>query len=200
MARGMWKSLAAVAALSLFASGADAQPRKRETARWLSLGGVIGSAAIAGTGAVMTEYALSGGRGYDQSYGPTRRAGEGLMIAGAVTTLVTPSLGDWYAGEYLTTGVKLRAAGLGVGLVGVGVYFAGESKCQQFGDSCYGGSGPNVSGASVAFAAGGALYLAGAIYDVVHAPTAADERFQIVPAVIASAHGPTTGVGIGGRF
>jgi hypothetical protein len=202
----MWKSLAVVAALSVFATSADARPRQRETAKWLSLGGVIGSAALAGTGAMMAEYTLTGGRGYDLGYEGTRRAGEGLMIAGAVSTVITPSLGDWYAGEYFTTGVKLRAAGLGIGLVGLGYYYGSEKSCSPslFGSAaCEGGTPPDARGASMVWVVGGALYLSGIVYDVVHAPTAADranEHFQVMPAVIPTQHGVVSGVGIGGKF
>jgi hypothetical protein len=184
------------------------KPRNRETARWLSIGGVLSSAAIAGVGAGLLEYGFMDNRGYDQSFARVRRTGEVLLGVGAATTLITPSIGEWYSGQAFSTGMKLRATGIGVGLIGAAIYAATSSSesCFMFDGAnyCGGGSPPDVAAASVPVAIGVALYASGIIYDLVDAPSAADRynarHVEILPTILPMPRGTLPGVAPGGTF
>jgi hypothetical protein len=199
--------LARLSILVLLAAGstASAKPhRSRETARWLSIGGVLGSVAIASVGAGMLAYGFSDGRGYNLAYEGTRTTGELLIGIGAATTLVTPSLGEWYAGELWSTGMKLRVAGIGVGLLATAVYFGSGSaeSCFQLdgGDYCSPGSPRAVAATEVIGGIAGALFVGGIIYDLVGAAKAVD-RYEVLPIVLRSATGSTLpAIGLTGRF
>jgi hypothetical protein len=189
-------------------AGPGHKPRDREVARWLSIGGVLTSAAIAGVGAGLLEYGFMDGRGYDQGFAHVRRTGEVLVGVGAATTLITPSIGPWYSGQAFTTGMTLRATGIGVGLLGAAIYAAtGSSEsCFMFDGAnyCGGGSPHNVAAASVPVAIGAALYVSGIIYDLVDAPSAADRynarHIEILPATLKTPTGTLPGVALGGTF
>jgi hypothetical protein len=184
------------------------KPRNRETARWLSIGGVLASAAIAGVGAGMLEYGFLGNRGYDQSFARVRRTGEVLIGVGAGTTLFTPSIGEWYSGQAISTGMKLRMTGVGVGLLGAAIYAAtGSSEsCLMIDHASYcgGGSPPDVAAASVPVGIGVALYVSGIIYDLVDAPSAADRynarHVEVLPTILPTPTGTLPGVALGGTF
>jgi hypothetical protein len=186
---------------------ADPTPRSRSRARLLSLGGTLASAAITGAGGLMLAYGFANGRGYDQRYGGLRRNGKIVAGIGGATTLFTPSIGAWSSGEALTTGAEIRASGIALGLLGVAIYFATKSPCQQFGDSCLGGSPPNATAATVPIVLGGIVYLGGITHDIfVDAPAAADRynarHITASPVLLPTATGavPGLGVGVGGTF
>ncbi len=192
---------------SAFASPHHA--RDRETARWLSIGGVLGSVASASVGAGMLAYGFSGGRGYNLGLEDTRRDGEIVIGVGAATTLLTPSLGEWYAGDLWSTGMKLRVAAIGVGLLGTAVYFGSGSpeSCFQFegGDYCSAGTPRAVVPTAVIGGIAGALFVGGIVYDLFDAPKAADRygarHVEVMPAVLRSANGSTLpALGLTGRF
>lgn len=199
-------------ALALSAGSAAAGPapqdrpvRNRQLARWLSIGGVIGSAAIAGTGALMVEYSLTGGRGYNHAYRRLEHDGEILLGIGAGTTVFTPELGEWYAGQFITTGMAFKAVGAGFGLISLAVYFGSESGCSDSDNIlCTGRTPPNVKATAAVVAVGAAFYLAGSIYDLVDAPAAADRfnarQFILTPTVIPTSNGVGAGLGLSGRF
>lgn len=177
-------------------------PRNRETARWLSLGGTLASAVVAGAGGLMLEY----GRDHADTASTSRMRLEGswLIGIGAGSTLVTPLLGEWYAERWGGPGLDLRVAGIGVGLIGVAAYFLSGSRCQQFGDECFGGAPHDPKPATVLISIGAAAYLGGIVYDIVHAPDAADRynqrHAQIAPMPVASATGLHPGVGLSAAF
>ena len=110
-----------------------------------------------------------------------------------LSTLITPSLGHIYAGDYWTAGLGMRAAGGAVALVGVaqaldcGIIYASK-ECGFF------------SGGEAALVLGGTLAAAGAIYDIATAPKSArrynERRFSIVPA----SPGANIGLSIAGQF
>ena len=178
------------------------QPRHRETARWWSLGGSLASVAIAGTGGAMLKYGrIHSGTAFGSSM---RRDGAWLIGIGSASSLFTPAFGEWYAGEAITGGMKLRGAGIGVGLIGIAAYFASGRPCQQFGNSCTGGKPHDPVPATVVISIGATAYLAGMIYDVVTAPAAADRynagHLQLSPTAILSASGLHPGIGLGATF
>lgn len=193
MGPGMLTKLAAAAAVLTVATAAHAQapgesassdvgPKNPNTAVWLSLGGTAASAALV----------VAGSQGQGNG---------GLVTVGLLSSLVTPSLGEWYAGKPLTAGMGIRAASLLVTMVG-----AAESlKCLDFEDSetsCH-----TDSSAGLLIAGGLIGYGTGVIYDIATASgTARDYNrrhpaVRIQPAMMRTPSGNTTmGVGIGGSF
>lgn len=155
-----------------------------------------------------TAFALAGG-GTALSIGVTAvglAAGNGpLIAAGALSSLVTPSAGAWYAGESLTWGLGIRLLSSAVLIAGAAEGF----KC--VGHIGYGsGNGepcehdPRRAGNLVLI--GGIGYGVGVLYDILTAGSAVDrynERFHVRVAPIASstaASGRTFGLGVHGSF
>jgi hypothetical protein len=162
---------------SVAAQSADA-PKDADTALYLSLGGTAASAALTIAG-------LSSDNG-------------GLALAGIATSLVTPSLGEWYAGKPLTAGMGIRAASAVATIVGFGEALSclDEQDCRA------------PASAEYLMFGGLAGYAVGTIYDIVTAKSAAREynaqhgwHVTVAPTALRTASGTSTmGVGIGGSF
>ncbi|MBA3461403.1 MAG: hypothetical protein H0T46_15680 [Deltaproteobacteria bacterium] len=175
--------LACVAALasiviatgSAHAGSPDTSPPKDpNTALALSLGGSLVSVGLMGAGMARND-----------------ETGAKLFVAGLWSTVITPSLGHWYAGEVASTGFKIRLAGAAI----VGVGLAQAMRCLFCEDEDRG---------LVAATIGGGIYAIGAIWEIADAPGAAERRnkreLQIAPAMVSTGAHPTLGVGIGGTF
>ena len=151
--------------------------RSENTALALSLGGTAASVAMFGIGL-----------GTDN---------ESLAMAGALSSFITPSLGHWYADDLLTAGMGIRAAGVGSMLIGL---------AESFG--CWGNDeGCDTGRADTLIYLGAGAYVAGTVYDIATARSAARERNEglritsIAPTAIQSGAGQVTmGMGIGGTF
>jgi hypothetical protein len=124
-----------------------------------------------------------------------------LGFGGLASTLITPSFGEWYAGELGTAGMALRAGSAALLIGGM----SAEVAC--------GGSGPNTCQLQGGMVALGVLgYTAGIIYDVATAPRAARRynarhaatpqppRITPMPTVLTPPSGPVMGLGIGGSL
>jgi len=118
----------------------------------------------------------------------------GLAVAGLLSSLVTPSFGELYAGRYVTVGMGLRAAGL-VALAG-GLEDALLS-CSESG--CHGGE--------TLMAVGAIGVVGGALYDIATAPRAARSyneaharHLTFAPTALRSGSSTVYGVGVGGSF
>ncbi|HEX7700923.1 MAG TPA: hypothetical protein VF403_09380 [Kofleriaceae bacterium] len=128
--------------------------------------------------------------------GMTGQTNDRETMVGLASSLVTPSLGEWYAGKYLTVGMGLRAAGA-LAMIGGIAY----SYCNDSGSQCSETLGHGL------LAVGLIAYGGGIIYDIVMAPSAVDAyntshrvRATIGPAVLTPPSGPVMGVGLGGSF
>lgn len=180
--------LAAVAALASLAvtsvahaDAGDEGPKDPNTALLLSLGGTAVSGALFLAGTRMD---------YEQ--------GDHLIEAGLLSSLVTPSLGEWYAGKPLTVGMGIRGASALAEIYGIAEAF----KCWDD-DPC-----SNDNGTAAVLIVGGLIgYGAGTIYDIVDAPNAAraynraHATWQVTPTVMRTPSGDMhMGVGIGGAF
>lgn len=159
------------------ADSGDQGPKDPTTALELSLGGTAASAALVAIGAG----AHSGG----------------MVAAGLLTSLVTPSFGEWYAGKPVTLGMGLRVASTLVFIAGASEAF----KCIDS-DNCQ-----NNNNAAGALLLGGLVgYASGTIYDIATAPGAAREfnrehQIHVVPTYMRTPSGNAAmGVGIGGSF
>ena len=154
------------------------QSTDTDTALMLSLGGTAASAGLV----------LAGLQGSDNG---------GLLMAGLASPLVTPSLGEWYAGKPLTAGMGIRAASAVATVWGL----AESLKCLDADDSCH-----SDASAGVLLAGGLIGYATGTIYDIATAPSAARayNRTHVVtvqPSLLRTPSGTTSvGVGIGGTF
>lgn len=171
--------VASVATASVaHADPGDEGPKSPDTALELSLGGTLASGAMFAVG-------VSSNNG-------------GLAMAGLATSLVTPSLGEWYAGKPLTAGMGIRLLSAGVEIAGLAEAF----KCIDAEGNC-----SNDNGAAGILIFGGlAGYAVGTIYDIADAPRTAREynrahSWQITPTVMRTPSGDTKmGVGIAGSF
>lgn len=116
-----------------------------------------------------------------------------LALAGAVGMLIGPSLGHWYAGQYVTGGLLIRGAGAALVLGGL------VQALDDFG--CEGSCGSE--GATLALA-GAAVFIGGTLYDLATAGRAAREwnekHLDMGPMVVSSVSGPVAGLGVAGSF
>jgi hypothetical protein len=155
----------------------DRGPKDPTTALELSLGGTAASGALLGIG-------IGANNG-------------GMIAAGVLSSLVTPSLGEWYAGKPVTLGMGLRAASAFVLLAGL----SESLKCLDETDCT------NNTQAAGALVLGGLVgYAGGTIYDIALAPSAArdfnrEHQIHLAPTYMRTPSGNATmGVGIGGTF
>lgn len=112
-----------------------------------------------------------------------------MTAIGLAGLALGPSLGHVYAGEYLTGGLALRAAGMTVAILGL-----------REGTTCADGD-CIAKGAVAAAVLGGAAFAAGIIWDVATAPRAArrwNERHGLSIAPVVTDDG--AGVTLGGSF
>jgi hypothetical protein len=126
-----------------------------------------------------------------------------LMYTGLVTAAITPSLGQFYAGEYVTIGMAARVVGAGIATYAL-THYSKVSTCDNAtmaGSMCKtldSGAFPLLGLAAIAFVGGMA-------YDVGDAGPAVqrwNERhgFQVAPAIVPGPNGPAAGLSIAGRF
>lgn len=120
----------------------------------------------------------------------------GLWSLNWIAAFLGPSVGHWYAGEYLTPGLVGRGIG-GVALVvGVGMSL-----------NCLGSQNPdcetNRTG-GVVVVSGIALMVGGAIYDIATSPRAVHRwnrsHLQIVPTPVGTGSTPGFGMAVAGTF
>jgi hypothetical protein len=176
-------SVLAIAVTTSIARADDGAPtpKSETTATELSLGGTAASAVLVIAGA--------------------RTNSSGLLLTGLASSLVTPSLGQWYSGQPLTLGMGIRAASAVATIAGLSEAL---SCSNEFSDT------PHDCGAGAAFLVAGGLlgYAAGTVYDIETAGRAAREyndalglSVRVMPAVMRTPSGTSTmGVGIGGSF
>jgi hypothetical protein len=149
----------------MIAPTAPAPHRNRTTAMFLS---------IAGTVFALGAYTLPG-------VSPDNRD----WIAGSAL-VVTPTVGEWWCGEYLTIGMGMRAAGLAMAIV----------NAKYSDTSAYPGSFFTWLGV--------AAILAGTVYDIADAPSVADDynaaRIRAAPTALVTPTGTTLGLGLTGTF
>lgn len=153
----------------------------------LSAGGTAVSAGLIIGGLVLADHAPS-----------SRDTGNTIALVGLASTLVTPSLGEWYGGRGLTAGLGIRLAAVAVTAVGV-------SQLSICFDEC---SGTHDNGAAAALIALGLTsYAVGIVWDIAAAPStvrdgnARRHRPVITPSVLTTPSGGAAyGLGVGGKF
>jgi len=167
----------------------ETKPKSEQTAQ---------IAAGLGTG-VSGGLILAGFLAGDSSY-PFNRP---LMYTGLATAMITPSLGQFYAHEYITIGMAARAVGIGLATYGLTHYtqatpcdpgHAATDTCRHL-DS---GAIPFLGLAAIAFVGGMA-------YDVADASSAVQRwnehhGFMVAPTVLPGTNGPAPGLSFVGQF
>lgn len=153
-------------------------PKSRKTAFALSAGGTALSVGLAVAGGYTNNGTLLG--------------------AGLLSSLVTPSAGEVYAGSPFTWGLGIRTVSAVVAIAGVNEGL----KCILGGDTCHN----NKPLAATLISAGAIGYATGIVYDLATAGTAVDEynrkfNLHVAPTMMRTASsGTAVGVGIGGSF
>jgi hypothetical protein len=128
--------------------------------------------------------------------GAASGSGEVALI-GAGSLVLTPSLGEWYSGRYLTVGMGMRAVSLLL-----------LARGFRNGWNCNPSEGCMESPSDRAFQAAGVLtLLSGTAYDLVTASSAARAynariaaRALVTPTLLAGPSAPGYGLSLSGRF
>jgi hypothetical protein len=184
------KLVATLALLALATAGtahADAPATEPEkdpgTALALSAAGTGASAAL-----VLVPLALGDG---NKGWGTV------MIGVGLASALITPGLGEIYAGEGVSAGTMVRIAG---GALGVGGLLMAVNTTTDISSTF----GSHIEGAAILFYGGAAIFGAGVIMDLVHAPTAAREaneaRFTVAPTIVGAGADRHLGLGVAGTF
>ena len=175
------RRLAPFVVLVLLAGPARAE-KSRAVAQYLSAGGAAASSVLV-LGALL---------GAPQG----EIANEPLLYTGLATSVITPSIGEWYAGQWWTWGMAVRAAAAAFGITALATQQE-TVACEDssaYGQTCHELTGPGLALAGVAAIA----YIGGVAYDVITAPDAVDHynssHFMVTPAVLPSPSGAVPGV------
>lgn len=182
--------LSVLAAAGLASPGAHAEGRKSEQTAQIMAG--------VGTG-VSSALILAGFLAGDSSQ-PFNKP---LMYTGLAGAAITPSLGQFYAGEYVTIGMAARVVGAGLATYGLTHYtkitacddaHVSGTMCKSIDSGAY----PLLGLAAIAFVGGMA-------YDVGDAGPAVQRwnqrhGFQIAPSIVPGPYGPAAGLTVIGQF
>ncbi|MGE0870392.1 MAG: hypothetical protein AB7P03_17645 [Kofleriaceae bacterium] len=171
-------------------------PARAEGERNPTTGKVLSGVGAGVSSALLVSSFLFGDR-YGSSYN------EPLFYSGLASSVITPSLGQWYGGQWVTIGMGVRAGAAGLATFAVFVK-SDEVRCnntEQYA-TC-----KSLSGAAVALLGVAAIaYIGGAAYDVITAPDAV-ERYNkrrrglaLSPTVIPTSTTPTAGLMLSGAF
>ena len=160
---------------------AYAGPKKKQTAQILS---GVGAGA---SGAVVIAGFMTAPAG-DRFNAPVMYTGLGLLA-------ITPSLGEFYAGQYLTWGMGIRAVAVGLAVVGLQrtqvVRCDNATSSSQTCDALTGSGYAIIGIAAIAYVGGAAL-------DCEDAPEAADRynqtHYMIAPTVMTTQNGAAPGL------
>lgn len=177
------RRIAPIIVLLVLVLGSSARAEKRrEVATYLSAGGAIASSSL-----VLASF-------FTADQGDV--VNEPLLYAGLGTSVVTPSIGEWYVGRWWTWGMAVRVAAVAFAVTAVAT--------QQETVTCDTGAAPgqtckDLSGPGIALAGAAAIaYIGGVAYDVITAPDAVDRynssHFMIMPAMLPTPRGAAAGL------
>jgi hypothetical protein len=184
------RSLVVVAVLLASFGHADAGPKSRQKAS------VISGAAAGVSGAVTLAGFLTTPEG--------EAFNEPVLFTGVGMLFVAPSAGEFYAGQYLTYGMGIRALATGLAVYALETQTRAvrcdvpgastEPNCEVFTEGAY----PLLGIAAIAF-------IGGVWYDVLDAGDAADRYnakhgFTVAPTMLPASHGSAPGLMLGGTF
>jgi hypothetical protein len=126
-----------------------------------------------------------------------------LMYTGLVSALITPSLGQIYAGDYITIGMAARVLGVGIGTYGL-THYTQVTPCES-------GHAPNdtcrhIDSGAIPFLGLAAIaFVGGMAYDVADASSAVQRwnehhGFMVAPTVVPASDGPAPGLSFAGQW
>ena len=121
---------------------------------------------------------------------PSGTAKTFILSTDIAAWLVLPSLGHFYADDWHSTGLAIRAAGLAAIVLG----YSADRSCDD--EPC---------GGSILLGVGALTVVTGTIYDIATAGEAAHDynrahHVSIAPTVLNPPSGPVMGIGVGGEF
>jgi hypothetical protein len=187
------KLLAIAAALAVTVSASARAEKKRDVAKVLSSGGAAVSGAL-----VVTAFLIAD---------PNDYINRPLFYTGAGLSLLTPSFGEWYAGEWITPGMAARVVSLGLATVAL-THEQETTACNS--GATNGQQCQSLTGAGFALLGLAAIGFVGGIwYDALDAPDAVDRYNQrhglsLAPAAMPVPGGApgqvAPGLMLGGRF
>lgn len=191
----MKPTMTSVLFLAILSSVADAEPAPLDpdSAFELSAIGAAAPAAVAGVGALMV--LASGGSG------ATLDNGLEVVMVSQLVGLITPSIGELYSRQIVTTGMAMRLGGLVVETIGLFDYYnTGIGDCADLGPECH---HPATTYAMIV--GGAALYAGGMLYDVVRARDTASSWNRrhdvlVLPTALKTQGSITPGVGLALTF
>jgi len=174
------RALVIVAGLALVASPAHAE-KKKKTAIALTAAGTGFSGGL-----VLASFLVHPQAG---------EANKPLLYTGLGTSVVTPSLGHFYAGRYLTIGMGIRAAALG--LAAYGISQNQDQPCDiDPTENC-----PTLTGRGFTVLALATIaYIGGVAYDVRTTPDSVEHYNRYHVQLMPLATHNSGGLAIGGRF
>jgi len=171
----------------VLASGSAHAEKKRETAQ-----------ILAGVGTGVSSALILGGFAFATQGNPINKP---LMYSGLASAMITPSLGQFYAGQYLTIGMAVRVAAAGLATYAL----THETKTVACDDSSMSGTMcTGFYGAGIAMLGlAGIAFIGGMAYDVGDAAPAVDRwntshGFVVAPAPISTPTGPAPGISVSG--
>jgi hypothetical protein len=187
--RQMWLAMSCVMVAAAVTPAHADGPKSEQTAQIMSgVGTGVSSALI--LAAFLDENA-------DQPFNKP------LMYTGLATAAVTPSLGQFYAGEYFTIGMAARVVGAGLATYAL-THYTKISTCD---DATMAGSMCKVldSGAYPLLGLAAIAFVGGMAYDVGDAAPAVhrwNERHNvaIAPTAVPGPNGPAAGLSVFGQF
>lgn len=179
--------LAVLLAIAMLGSAAHAERKELRTAQALSGVGTGASAAV-----FLSAFLLS-----------KRNEGDvpmTLIYVGLGTSVITPALGHWYAGRYLTPGMGIRAAAALFSTWGV-LHYSQTERCNTFEfKECTG----LKQGAVIVLGISAIAFVGGAALDFKTLQDSVDRhnaRFAITPTILPTTSGaPGAGLVLSGLF
>jgi hypothetical protein len=152
------RAAAGVVAVALLAGSASADVKRRKTATALSGVGTGVSSAL-----IVTSFFVRDEHG---------EINNPLLITGLATSIVTPSLGEWYGHQWLTVGMGVRAGAAALALFGA---TRTESVRCENGDPSQ--TCTSITRSGIAYLGLAAIaYVGGAAYDVAEAGEVVDRH------------------------
>ena len=178
--RGITSIVLGIAFVIALTGSAHAE-KKREVATYLSAGGAIASSTLV-VASFFTAPADSD-------------VNAPLFYTGIGTSVLTPSLGEWYVGRWLTWGMAIRAAAAGFAITAIATQQENVScDVPAPGKTCTELSGPGLALAGAAAIA----YIGGVAYDVITANDIVDSynstHYMVTPTVMATPRGAAPGL------
>ncbi len=171
------------------------EPKSPRTARLLSGGGPLLSLGVVTLGGIIA------GAGSSPAHW-RQDLGTGIAWVGVASLPLAPSFGHWYAGDYLTPGLGLRALGIGL-FVGGAANFTLRIDCRDL--DCPPAKDNTLGGALMLL--GAASYFTGWAYDAATAGRAARDynrehamRLTVAPTAMRGASSTSYGLVLGGSF